>query len=316
MTSSNIVDVSRNNGHANKDHEKTPEEIQLEIARTKTAITEDLLALSEKLSPQHLREGAREVMRDAREEVKEVIKETKDAALDSLRGVKDRALLSVNETVNEIGTRARHAGSITVDFVSANAVAISLLGLGAGWLVWALRHRRQEGDDYAYRYEHYSVPTESYEGGAEPQRGDGQGRLARAQDAVRSVASRATRAVDGAREQVRSGASHLGSDASRLTERAGASARRIATQTRHIASDNRMAVIGLTIAAGLGIGLLMPVGRKPRRALRRAGERAWNEAGRLTEGITEGITGKRSRSHAVDPFDMADLSRMPSGTAY
>lgn len=320
MTSSNIVDVSRQNGHGNtnSDNEKTPEEIQLEIARTRTAITEDLLALSEKLSPQHLRESAREVMRDAREEAKEVLKEAKDAAIGSLRDVKDRALNTVNDTVTGIGTQARKAGTLTVDFVSANAVAISLLGIGAGWLVWALRHRKRlEGDEYAYRYEHYSYPTESYAGDASAHSGEGydeprQGRLARTQDAVRSVASRASRAVDAAREQVRHASSGLGEHAGSVGRRAGGGLRSAARRSRDVAGDNRLAVVGLTIAAGLGIGLLLPISERPRRAIRRAGERALDRGARL--GRDAGF-GRRERAND-DAYDMADLSMIPSGTAY
>jgi ElaB/YqjD/DUF883 family membrane-anchored ribosome-binding protein len=314
MTSSNIVDVSRTNGHGKPDHEKTPEEIQLEIARTRTQITEDLLALSEKLSPQHLRESAREVMRDAREEAKEVLRDAKDAAIGSLIDVKDRALHRVNDTVHELGTQARKAGTLTVDFVSANAVAVSLLGLGAGWLVWALRHRKRlEGDEYAYRYEHYSYPVESYgaasaDGVEEPRARTG--RLARTQDAVRGVASRASRAVDAAREQVRHAGSELGERAGSMGRSAGGSLRGAARRSGQVASDNRLAIVGLTIAAGLGIGLLLPIGQGPRQAIRRAGERAMGR-GRNRQELDFG----RSQ-RTLDDYDMADLSLIPQGTAY
>jgi ElaB/YqjD/DUF883 family membrane-anchored ribosome-binding protein len=315
MTSSNIVDASRQNGHGSNS-EKTPEEIQLEIARTRTAITEDLLALSEKLSPEHLREGAREVMRDAREEAKEVLREAKDAAIGSLRDVKDRAITSVNDTVSELGVRARKAGGLTVEFVSANAVAISLLGLGAGWLVWALRHRKRlQGDEYSYRYDHYSLPPESYDPGETEGRfgEESQSRLARGEGAVRGVASRASHAVDAAREQVRSTASRVGENTGRLTGRAGRGVRQAAGRTREIASDNRLAIIGLTLAAGLGFGLLLPIGERPRRALRRAGERVWDEAEQLAR---RGVGAQRRRGFDQGEYDMADLSVLPSGTAY
>lgn len=315
MTSSNIVDVSRQNGHGKADHEKTPEEIQLEIARTRTQITEDLLALSEKLSPQHLRESAREVMRDAREEAKEVLKEAKDAAIGSLIDVKDRALGRVNDTVHELGTQARKAGTLTVDFVSANAVAISLLGIGAGWLVWALRHRKRlEGDEYAYRYEHYSYPVESYGAasadGVEEPNERRPGRLARTQDSVRSVASRASRAVDAAREQVRHAGAELGERAGNVGRRAGGSVRGAAQRSRKVATDNRFAIVGLTIAAGLGIGLLLPIGDRPRQAIRRAGERAMGR-GRSSADLDFGRSPR-----TLDEYDMADLSMIPQGTAY
>lgn len=276
MTASNIVDASQQNGHASN-HDKTPEEIQLEIARTRSAITGDLLALSERLSPQQLRESAREVMRDAREEAKDVLNHAKDAAFDSLRGVKDRALSSVQHTVTDIGDRARHASELTVSFVSAHRIAISLLGVGAGWLVWAVRSRRSQADggEYAYRYEHYNYPTQDEAR---------ESRLSRARDGVRSVASRATRAVDSAREQVRR-AQGEGGDS--LRQRAGAGIRGAAGRSRTVAADNRLAVVGLTIAAGLGLGLLLPVGQGARRTLRETGTRLQRTGQRLRHDVQD-----------------------------
>ena len=55
MTSHNAIDAGHKNGH-----DKTPEEIQLEIARTRSAITKDLKVLSERFGPQQLKESARE----------------------------------------------------------------------------------------------------------------------------------------------------------------------------------------------------------------------------------------------------------------
>jgi ElaB/YqjD/DUF883 family membrane-anchored ribosome-binding protein len=152
MQSSNSVE---GNGHGVlPSHEKTPEEIQLEIARTRSAITGDLVALSEKLSPAHLRESAREVMRDAREEAKEVLREAKDAAIDSLRGVKTRAIESVNETVHDLTLRTREVGGTALAYASAHPTALSLVGLGAGVLVWIFRERsRRREPQYANEYE-------------------------------------------------------------------------------------------------------------------------------------------------------------------
>lgn len=286
MTTSNVVDVSRKEAE-----EKSPEQIQLEIARTRTAITEDLLELSEKLSPQHLRESAREVMRDAREEAKEVLREAKDAAIGSLRDIKDKAIHSVTDRVGLISNQAREAGSMTVRFVSANAVAFSLVGLGAGWLLIALRNRRRRETDYAYRFEHYSYPTEDARYPVDEPSDD-----VTLESTPRSLATRATSAVDHAREQVRSAGSRVASDLGHYGQRAGAGLRQAATRTRDLAVDNRVAAIALTVAAGLGIGLLLPVGQRPRRALRSAGTRAWDEAQSFGRGISSrarNVSGRR-----------------------
>ena len=262
MTSSNIVDTTRKNGHSTNDHEKTPEEIQLEIARTKTAITEDLLAISERLSPQHLREGAREVMKDARDEAKEMLRGAKDAAIDSLIGVKDRAVESVSEKVGLLGTQARRASDLTVNFVSANQIAVSLVGFGVGFLLVALRRRGKS----PYLRKSYSREKYTLVGDQETPR-------RRLPEQVRSVASQASHAVDHAREQVRSAGTRAAHATAQATQGARSAARRAAVRTRDVAGDNRVAAVALTIAAGLGIGLLWPTGASAPRRLSSGSQR-------------------------------------------
>jgi len=220
MQTSNTVDGNGNG--LGSGHEKTPEEIQLEIARTRSAITGDLLALSGKLSPAHLRESAREVMRDAREEAKEVLREAKDAAFDSIRGVKDRAISSVNDTVHDLTQRTREAGGTALAFASAHPSVLSLLGLGAGLLVWALRQRagRNEPEYANYEYE----------------RRLGDGRLASAREELP--------------RNVRLGASQPYPSSTRA-QRPPARAR-----------GKGLAVFGMVVAAGLGIGLLLPLEKR------------------------------------------------------
>ena len=260
MTSSNIVDTTRKNGHSTSDHERTPEEIQLEIARTKSAITEDLLAISEKLSPQHLREGAREVMRDAREEAKEMLRGAKDAAIDSLLGAKDRAVETVSEKVGLLGTQARRAGDLTVNFVSANAIAVSLVGFGVGFLLVALKRRNQS--PYLrreYSRDKYKLVSEQQT----PRRS--------LPEQVRSVATHASEAVDQAREKVRSAGARAAHATAQAAEGARAGGRRAAVRTREVAGSSGAAAIALTIAAGLGLGLLWPTGTsRPQRIRPRA----------------------------------------------
>ncbi|MDB4987612.1 MAG: hypothetical protein JWN04_2790 [Myxococcaceae bacterium] len=292
MTTANVIDTSGNNGHEKKMQDKTPEEIQLEIARTKSAITEDLRVLSERFSPQHLREGAREVMRDAREEANLLIREAKEATIGSLIGAKDRAVESVKETVSEkvhqlgnqakllgghakvLGGRAKEASDLTVSFVSKNALTFSLLGVGAGWLLVALRNYRRSRQ--SYHYEYYSLPDDvdtTRERFSDTVRNV-------AQDTVRSVATSATHAADRARAEARSALDST-RDAVEHTRQAAQQTRgrvRNAVRgTRAAASDNKLAVIALTVAAGFGLSLLFPVGRRPRRALVSAGQRAWEE---------------------------------------
>jgi hypothetical protein len=246
--------------------ELTPEQLQLEIARTKSAITDDLRALSDRFRPDLLRESAREVMRDAREEATHLMRdareeathlvhEAKDAAIGSLVGAKDRAIESVQHRVSAIGAQTRHASVLTLEFLSRNRVMFSLLSVGTGLLVYALRgHRlqqlrlprmgsrrqlpgaRADHGEPAHQFEHYSYPLD--EPPLQPRGGE-----------------------------------RDGSDAS------SPFATRRASQRMPVARDHRGAVVvAVTVLAGLGLGLLLPIGERPRRALARTGARVWDGA--------------------------------------
>ncbi|MET0284686.1 MAG: DUF3618 domain-containing protein [Polyangiales bacterium] len=223
--------MTSTNGIGNESRELSPAELQLEIARTKSAITEDLRVLSERFNPGQLRESAREVMRDAREEATQLVQDAKQAALGPLLGAKDRAV----ERVHALGEQTRHAGVLTLDFLTRNRVMMSLLGVASGLLVYALRrpHRlpgaRADHGRPAYRFEHYSVP------------------------------------LDEPPMQPRESADYSSPFA---TRRSPAPMQR----------DSRGVVIAATVFAGIGLGLLLPIAQRPRRALARAGERVWDEA--------------------------------------
>jgi hypothetical protein len=212
--------------------ELSPAELQLEIARTKSAITEDLRVLSERFNPGQLRESAREVMRDAREEATQLVQDAKQAALGPLLGAKDRAV----ERVHALGDQTRQAGVLTLEFLTRNRVMMSLLGVASGLLVYALRRpqrllprARIDHAQLAHRLEPYSVPLD--EPPMQPRESS---------DASSPFATR--------------------------------------RGPTPVQRDHRSAVIAATVFAGIGIGLLLPIGERPRRALARAGERVWDEA--------------------------------------
>jgi hypothetical protein len=230
------------NGVGTTPNELSPAEIQLEIARTRSAITEDLRMLSERFNPTQLRESAREVMRDAREEATHLIQDAKQAAFGPLIDAKERAV----ERAHAIGEQTRHAGVLTLAFMDRNRVMMSLLGLASGILVYALRRPRRlpgarvDHNEPAYRFEHYSVPLD--EPPVQPRTDP---------DLSSPFAAR---------------------------------------RYREPPRDHRGTLIAATVIAGLGLGLLLPVGRRPRQALAHAGERVWDGARSVAR---EGVQGAR-----------------------
>ena len=138
---------------------RNKEELHAQIDQTKSAIAGELRELGEKLSPEHLMEGMKDMLQEAKTEAKGAIMDAKNAVVVSLRNAKDHAIDSVSETVSEVSDRARRAGTVTADFVSANAIPLSLIGIGAGWLMLTMRRQRMlressyYGRDYGRSYE-------------------------------------------------------------------------------------------------------------------------------------------------------------------
>jgi len=91
---------------------KSPEEIESEIQRTRDRMTEDIDAIGEKLSPEHLKQRAREAVTDAKEAVVE----------------------KVQEATGEVGRKAREMGSGLIDMIRDNPLPAAVAGVSLYWL--------------------------------------------------------------------------------------------------------------------------------------------------------------------------------------
>lgn len=233
---------------------RTPHQIESEIDRTRSAISNDIRALGEKLSPEHLKQEAKEVLRDAKEE-----------ATDMLRTAKDHAIESVTDTVHELSDRARRAGTAATGFASTHAVPLTLLGLGAGWLLLSLRHQRMmsEGSHSIYHRD------DSYNRTGGSVRGDGHHLLDGARERVGEFADQAAAQIESVKTNVKGAVSDLSHRAAELTHRASDAvvgvghdaseqARRASAAARDFTHENPLAVGALALAAGVGVGLLLP----------------------------------------------------------
>ena len=116
-----------NTGDRSKEQEIRNVEANAEAARTR--VGEDLQALGEKLTPEHIKE-------DIKTDAKEAVIHAKDAALEKVSEVKD----TVKETVSD-------AGRSTVQFAQKNAIPLALIGAGIGWLLAT----RSRGEGRLYR---------------------------------------------------------------------------------------------------------------------------------------------------------------------
>jgi ElaB/YqjD/DUF883 family membrane-anchored ribosome-binding protein len=101
---------------------QSPEEIEREIQRTRARVGRDIDALGEKLSPQNLKQQA-----------------------------KDAVAEKAQDMVSNVGQQARRTGSRLVEFVRENPLPVAAVGLGVTWL-FTLRTRSEVSGDRMARF--------------------------------------------------------------------------------------------------------------------------------------------------------------------
>lgn len=297
-------------------------ELEAEIDQTRHAISGDLRTLGERLDPAHLKEEAKEVMVEAKNVAVETLHEAKTVATDTYREVKEDAMNTVSEKVDQFRDNVRVAERETVDFLRENAVPLALIGAGVGWFFATRRNRerRWEGDYRARGDGPWRYPPEG-----ERQRIDEpQDRSSRIKGSAREAAARARgRAeqwTDSAGQQVQGAADKVRHFAEREFDHASSAARSAEqrlTETAHRArdfagreiremrdysrqmTDTHPLALGLAaIAAGIGVGLLLPSTAPEQRLLGETKERLVDDAKQAAQQL--GSTAKQAAREVKD----------------
>ena len=224
--------------------ERDPAAIESEIAQTRAEISERLNAIGEKLSPEQLKQEAKQALGEVKENVAGRLREAKDTALE----------------------RARYAGEVSYGYARENAIPLGLIGLGIGWLLVS-GSRRKSAERYgSWRDER--VPYGSYGARDEPAWSEPSafeqtsGSARRAVDETRNrageMSERAKRRLEEGVDRARQSARDLGRRSSELGHRAREQALRVERDARDLARENPLAVGAAALAVGVGIGLLLP----------------------------------------------------------
>lgn len=149
---------------------KSSRELEAEIGETRNAITEDIKAIGDKVSPAALKQEAKQAWTGVKEDTAQRVTEAKDAVIEKAVEVKDAAVEkavevrdvavekaqqvrdvavekaseaadAIAETAAEAGDITRRASQAAWIFAVDNAVPLGLISMGAGWLI--LNNRRQ-----------------------------------------------------------------------------------------------------------------------------------------------------------------------------
>jgi ElaB/YqjD/DUF883 family membrane-anchored ribosome-binding protein len=276
--------------------------IEAEIDQTRNAISGDLRSIGERLSPENLKGEAREVMLEAKNIAVETLHEAKDVATNTFREVKDTAMNSVTEKVDELRYNVRRAEQETLGFLRENAIPLALIGVGVSWFVSKQRSERRWQGDYAPRGAgRWRYPEEAAESGRLREGRQALSRAAeRTRDMTAQAADRAQHWVEGAEHKVsdvtgrvRDFAGREYDHARELAHEAEHRVSETATRARHYAErefqeareftrnateTHPLAVAAAAVAAGIGVGLLLPQTRRESELLGPPRDRLIDEA--------------------------------------
>jgi len=271
-------------------------EIEGTIGETRSGLASDIRELNEKFSSANVKDSAKEVMGGSKDaaveqaaEIKNVVVdkvvEVKDTVVDKAVEAKDAAAEKIVEakdamldTMEDVGEQAKRARSATWRFAKQNAVPLALVGAGVTWLIASNRtssRRTKSSSLYRPNYEgdtwseagnelveraprraaseHSRRPTEPH---------NGSGRRGALSKTSARLSARAHELKDEASNRVERAENAIASGTSRAVEYVQNAARRAGTATQQFALANPMLVSTAAIAAGVGVGMLLPRTRR------------------------------------------------------
>jgi len=235
--------------------DQTPQEIEHEIERTRERMSSNIDALGERLSPDNLKQQAKEAIAG-----------------------------KAQDMVANVGDQARLTGGRVIDFITENPLPVAAVGLGAIWLFSMRRGSRSEvsGDRMA-RFA-YTGPERR-----EPDGRPGLGRrLVDGADSVRhtvgDAASHAGQRIGELRDRAEERAGQLGGTARARARDAKGGARRML-------QENPLALAAGAVVLGVALGMLLPESEPENRLMGETrdelGDRISNVASRVKDAAIE-----------------------------
>jgi len=297
---------------------KNPREIEAAIGDTRNALTDDIKALSDKTSPAHLKQEAKQAIKNAKDnvlekaaekgaEVKDRALEIKDIAVEKAVEAKDIAVEkaheageAISEAVDEVAEQTRHASEVAWRFTVDNALPLGLIGLGAGLLIANSRSQStrvsrpdvewgDELDESDYPADNLAFATDAYPAPARrvatSPRGSGKSTAlkkagSRLRDNTRSAYDKAGRGLVQAEHR-------LADSAISARDAVQDRLQRVGQASRDFAQANPLALAFGTLLAGVGVGLLLPSTPREDRLLQPARSRIRTAIGTARDAADE-----------------------------
>jgi ElaB/YqjD/DUF883 family membrane-anchored ribosome-binding protein len=211
--------------------ERSPEQIEFEIQRTRERMSSNIDELGDRLSPDNLKQQAKEALSEKAQDV-----------------------------VAGVGDQARETGTRMMEFITRNPLPVAAVGLGAIWLFTLRKGNRSEvsGDRMA-RFA-YTGP-ERREPNGRPSLGR---RVADRADSVRHTVSDSVSEVSEKAGELKE---RVQQRAGRLGEVARERARGARGGLERMSDDNPLALVAGAAVIGLALGMLLPETEPERRVM-------------------------------------------------
>ncbi|HEX6617791.1 MAG TPA: DUF3618 domain-containing protein [Gemmatimonadales bacterium] len=233
--------------------ERSPEEIQRDIERTRERMSNNIDALGDRLSPENLKHQAKEAITDKAQDV-----------------------------VSSVGDQARQTGSRVVDFITQNPLPVAAVGLGAIWL-FTLRNKSEVSGDRMARFA-YTGPERRQPNGRSDLRRRLTDRAEHMKERMGEKASEAGERAGEIKDRMQERAGELGSEAK-------SKAREAKSGLERMMHENPLALAVGAAVIGVALGLLLPETDKEREmmgpARDRLGDRVQDTAERVKDAAVE-----------------------------
>jgi hypothetical protein len=293
------------------------EHLRAEIAKDRMETEATLDAIQDRLTPAHLKEQAREKVREV-------------------------TIGKAQNMAHTAGNRAKDAGYSMLDTLKDNIIPTAMIGVGLAWLV---KNRKSEDEGHYGEYyaddpyleeeypedqlRYYTGPAADMRTYYSESRESGQGRTARharekasgaaerAREKARAAGEKSGEMMDHAREKVSSVGERAGEAVGEARDRASEAASHAAHRTRELSrraryksrrmkDENPLIMAGALFAVGAALGFLIPETRKEQEwmgetrdeLMDRAKERSRDTLERMEEVAKE--TGKTAKETAKE----------------
>jgi ElaB/YqjD/DUF883 family membrane-anchored ribosome-binding protein len=242
---------------------RSPAEIESDIEQTRERMSAEIGAIGEKLSPEHIKERAKEAVVE-----------------------------KVHNVTSRVGRKTRETGSGLVEMVKGNPLAATMVGAGITWLIAGRNRRHSEWENgHTSEFTGYSEPGDWQSRDLSEENGE-----SRAREVIGSARHKAGEVAEKAKDTAQEMAGKAKGAAQHLTQEAGQRARQAQYRARGFFDESPIIAAAGVLVLGAIVGAALPHTRKEDEILGPARDNLMRAAGDVAERAKDTIGDKLNES--------------------